>query len=128
MGSRLLPLLLAIAALGAGAAGAATVASLVVLIAIPCAAAAAFVAISDALEGRPARLRAGSTSLALALLVIGEMVRTHAPVGGAVPALAISTLVAVVFLYVLPALVWVLEPLRFRPRPSAARVRIAPPA
>jgi hypothetical protein len=56
------------------------------------------------------------------------MVRTHAPLGGAVPALAVSTLVAVVFLYVLPALVWVLEPLRFRPRQSAARVRIAPDA
>jgi hypothetical protein len=127
MGSRILPLMLAIAALAAGGAGADGAAAVLVLIAIPCAAAAAFVAISDVLEGRPEKLRAVTTALALALMVIGSTVRTSAPLGGAVPALAVSTLVAAVVLYGLPAFVWVLEPL-VRPRHSAQRVRVAPDA
>jgi len=128
MGSRILPLVLAIAALAAGGAGADGAAAVLVLIAVPCAAAAAFVAISDALEGRPEKLRAVTTGLALALIVIGSTVRTGAPLGGTVPALAVSTLVAAVVLYALPAFVWVLEPLRLRPRHSAPRVRVAPDA
>ena len=121
MGSRLLPLSFALAALAAEAAGADRIAPLLVLAAIPCAAAASFVAISDALEGRHATLRAVSTSLALALLVIGSMAREHAPRGGAVPTLAVSTLVAAVIVYAIPALVWVLEPLVLRPRTARAR-------
>ena len=128
MGSRILPLVLAVAALAAGGAGADGAAAVLVLIAIPCAAAAAFVAISDMLEGRPEKLRAVTAALALALIVIGSTVRTGAPVGGAVPALAVSTLVAAVVLYAVPAFVWVLEPLRLRPRHSAPRVRVAPDA
>ncbi|HUJ93185.1 MAG TPA: hypothetical protein VLW05_10835, partial [Gaiellaceae bacterium] len=96
VGSRLLPLMLALAALAAGAAGRNGLAFVLVLATIPCAAAAAFVAVSDALEGRPARLRAVSTSLALSLVVIGCTVRAVAPRGGHVPAFAVSTLVAAV--------------------------------
>jgi len=45
-----------------------------------------------------------------------------------VPAFAVSTLVAAVLLYTLPALVWVLEPLRLRPRPARVRARTLPGA
>ena len=128
VGSRLLPLTFALAALAAGAAGRNGLAFLLVLATIPCAAAAAFVAVSDALEGRPARLRAVSTSLALSLVVIGCTVRAGAPRGGHVPAFAVSTLVAALLLYTVPALFWVLEPLRPRPRPSRVRARTLPGA
>ncbi|HYA07942.1 MAG TPA: hypothetical protein VEG24_00030 [Gaiellaceae bacterium] len=128
MGSRLLPFSLALAAVVAGAAGSDRPAFVLVLLAIPCAAAAAFVAISDALEGRAARLRAVSTSVALALIVIGSTVRASAPRGGHVPPFAVSTLVAAMLLYTLPALVWLLEPLRLRPRPARVRVRTLPDA
>lgn len=128
MGSRLLPLSLALGALVAGAAGSDRVAFVLVLLAIPCAAAASFVAISDALEGRAARLRAVSTSVALALIVIGCTVRESAPRGGHVPPFAVSTLVIAMIVYTLPALVWLLEPLRLRPRPARVRVRTLPGA
>lgn len=127
-GSRLLPLTLALAALGAGAAGKNGLAFVLVLATIPCAAAAAFVAVSDALEGRAARTRAISTSLALSLVVIGCTVRAAAPRGGHVPPFAVSTLVAAVLLYTVPALLWVLEPLRPRPRASRVRARTLPGA
>jgi hypothetical protein len=96
--------------------------------AIPCAAGASFVAISDVLEGRAARLRAVSTSIALALIVVGSTVRASAPSGGHVPAFAVSTLVAAMLLYTLPAVVWLLEPLVLRPRPARVRVRTLPDA
>lgn len=124
MGSRLLPFSLALAALVAGGFGSDRLAFYLVLAAIPCAAAASFVAISDALEGRAARLRAVSTSLALALIVIGCTVRESAPRGGHVPPFAVSTLVAAMLLYTLPGLVWLLEPLRLRPRPARVRVPV----
>jgi hypothetical protein len=123
MGSRLLPLVIALAALVAGAAGSDGLAFALVLAAIPCAAAASFVAVSDALEGRAARLRAVSTTVALSLIVVGCTVRASAPRGGHVPPFAISTLVAAMIVYTLPALVWLLEPLRLRPRPAPVRVR-----
>ena len=128
MGSRLLPFSLALGALVAGAAGSDRVALYLVLLTIPAAAAASFVSVSDALEGRAARLRAFSTSAALALIVIGSTVRASAPRGGHVPAFAVSTLVAAMLLYTLPALLWVLEPLRLRPRPAQVRVRTLPEA
>jgi hypothetical protein len=128
MGSRLLPLSLALGAVVAGAAGSNRMAFILVLLTIPCAAAASFVAISDALEGRAARLRAVSTSIALSLIVIGCAVRESAPRGGHVPAFAVSTLVAAMVVYTLPALVWLLEPLRLRPQPSRVRVRTLPDA
>jgi hypothetical protein len=128
MGSRVLPFLLALGALVAGAAGSDSFAFYVVLAAIPCAAAASFVAISDVLDGRAARLRAVSSSLALALIVVGSTVRASAPSGGHVPPFAVSTLVAAMLLYTLPAVVWLLEPPRLRPRPARVRVRSLPEA
>jgi hypothetical protein len=45
-----------------------------------------------------------------------------------VPAFAVSTLVAAMVLYTLPAVVWLLEPLVLRPRPARVRVRTLPDA
>ena len=126
MGSRLLPLSFALGALLADAAGAHRVAFYLVLLAVPGAAAAAFVGAGDALEGRHAWLRGMSTTIALALLVLGSAVRENAPHGAAVPTLAISAVVAAVIAYAIPALAWMLEPLRPRPRRTEdGRVRRA---
>ena len=127
MGSRLLPLSFAAGALLADAAGVHRVAFYFVLLAIPGAAAAAFVGAGDALEGRHAWLRGVSTTLALALLVLGSAVRSNAPHGAGVPALAVSAIVAAVVAYALPGLAWLLEPLR--PRTGARhRPAISDPA
>ena len=123
MGSRLLPLCLALGAVAADAAGVHRLAFWLVLLAVPGAAAAAFVAAGDALEGRGAWLRAGTTAFALAALVLGSAVRESAPHGAPVPALAVSAVVAAVVAYGLPALAWLLEPLVPRPRARALRVR-----
>ena len=61
MGSRLLPLCLALGATLADTAGAHHLAVWLVLAAVPCAAAAAFVAAGDVLDGRPAWVRALTT-------------------------------------------------------------------
>jgi hypothetical protein len=124
MGSRLLPLSLALAALVCDLAGLHRLAFYVVLLAVVGAAAAAFVAVGDAIEGRGGFLRAASSALALALLVIGSAVRAEASVGGGLPTLAVSAIVLAVVAYVVPALVWVLEPLK--PRPRVARPSLAP--
>jgi hypothetical protein len=124
MGSRLLPLSLAVGATVADAAGAHGVAFWLVLLAVPGAAAAAFVGAGDALEGRGAWLRAGSTVLALALLVLGSAVRENAPHGAAVPPLAVSAVIAATIAYALPALAWLLAGLVPRPAPRPARVRV----
>jgi Sec-independent protein secretion pathway component TatC len=110
MGSRLFPLVLALAASLADAGGHHQLAGLLVLLAIPCGAAAAFVAISDALEGRQALVRAGTSTLALLLFVIGSAVRHGAPAGAQVPAFAFSAVVAAGILYLVPVLLWVLQP------------------
>jgi hypothetical protein len=123
MGSRVLPLTLAVAALLADAGGAHGLAFYLVLLAIPGAAAAAFLGAGDAFDGG-AWLRGVTTTLALALLVLGSAVREGAPHGAAVPALATSAVVAAVIAYVLPALVWVLEPLRPRRRLPARRTAL----
>jgi hypothetical protein len=123
LGSRLVPLSIAAGALLADAAGAHRVAFYLVLLAIPGAAAAAFIGAGDALEGRGAWLRGISTTLALMLLVLGSAVRENAPHGAAVPSLAVSSVVAAIVVYGLPALAWVLEP--FVPRPP---LRTAAPA
>jgi hypothetical protein len=115
MGSRLLPLSFAVAALAADAAGVHGLAFYLVLFAIPGAAAAAFLAAGDALEGKDV-LRGVTSALALTLLVLASAVRSQAPEGGAVPALAASALIAAILVYGLPLLAWVLEPLRPRPR------------
>ena len=126
MGSRLLPLSLAVGALLADTVGAHRVAFYLVLLAIPGAAAAAFVGAGDALEGKGAWLRGISTTLALTLLVLGSAVRENAPHGAAVPSLAVSAVVAAVVVYGLPVLAWVLEPLLPRPRlRTAAAARAA---
>ena len=110
MGSRLFPLLLALGATLADGAGAHHLAVWLVLIAVPCAAAAAFVAAGDVLEGRPARVRAFTTGGALVLLLVSSAVRQAAPVGAAVPAVALSAAIGAAILYLVPALLWVLQP------------------
>jgi hypothetical protein len=123
MGSRLLPLSLASGALLADAAGIHRLGFWLVLLAVPCAAAAAFVGVADVLDGRNARLRAGGTTLALALLLLGSAVRDNAPHGRGVPALAISAVLGAVLLYGLPALAWVLEPFVPRVRTAEPKLR-----
>jgi hypothetical protein len=125
MGSRLLPISLALGALLADAAGAHRAAFYLVLLAIPGAAAAAFIGAGDALEGKGAWLRGISTTLALTLLVLGSAVRENAPRGAAVPSLAVSAVVAAVVVYGIPALAWVLEPFLPRPRVRTVTVRAA---
>lgn len=110
MGSRLLPFGLALGVVLADLAGAGGLSSLVLLVAIVAAAGAAIVAVSDLLEGRPAGIRAVTSAGALALLVLGSAVRTGAATGAAVPAVAVSAVVAAAILYVLPVLFWVVRP------------------
>jgi hypothetical protein len=110
MGSRLLPLGLALGATLADLAGAHQLSSLVLLAAIVCAAGAAIVAVGDALEGHPARIRAVTSVGALALLVLGSAVREGAAADAAIPAVAVSAVIAASILYVLPVLFWILQP------------------
>jgi hypothetical protein len=121
MGSRLLPLLLALGALGADATGLRQLASYLVLLAVVGAAAAAFVCVGDALAGRGSWLAGISSGLALMLLLLGSAVRAAAAVGAGVPTLALSSLVLASLLYSLPVLGWVFQPLA--PRPRDVRVR-----
>ena len=111
MGSRLLPLSLAIGVLLADATGLHHFAFYLVLLAVVGAAAAAFVGVGDLLEGTGGILRAGTTSLSLALLVLGSAVRANATVGGHVPAVAVSAVLAAVLVYSLPVLGWFFQPL-----------------
>lgn len=124
MGSRLLPLALAAGALLADGIGLHRGASYLVLLAVPAAAAAALVGVADVMEGKAAWARAIATACALALLLLGAAVRSGAPAGAAVPALAVSTLVAVLVVYSAPLLGWLAEPLRPRRR-EPRRVRDA---
>ena len=116
MGSRLFPLCLALGATLADSVGAHQVGGWLVLLAIPCAAAAAVLAI-----GERAWLRTGTSGGALVLFVLASAVRHGAPVGAAVPALAVSAVVAAGVAYLLPLLVWVLQPAPLRPaQPTAS--------
>ena len=117
MGSRLLPLSLALGAFTADAAGFHHIAYYLVLLAVVGAAAAAFVGVGEWLEGKGGLVRAGSTTLALVLLVLGSAVRSIAPEGGSVPVFAVSTLVLAALVYCLPALVWLVEPVAPRAQP-----------
>ena len=110
MGSRLLPLVLATAALAAGATGLGTLALWLGLLAVPAAAAVAFVAVSDTLEGRPALLQAVTGCLALGFVVLASAARENAPNGGAVSPLATWGLLLALLAYAVPLLAWVLEP------------------
>ena len=112
MGSRLLPLVLATAALAAGASGLEGLALWLGLLAVPVASAAAFVAVSDVLEGRPALLRAATSGTALALLILASAVRENAAIGSAPSPLATWALLLGLLVYAVPAVAWILAPLR----------------
>ena len=122
MGSRLLPLALATAALAAGSVGLGGLALWLGLFTIPAAAAAAFVAVSDLLEGSAGLLRAATISLALGFVVLACAVRSNAAVGAAAPRLATWALLAALFAYFVPTVAWVLEPVKVtRTRPERRR-------
>jgi hypothetical protein len=123
MGSRLLPLLLALCTIVADIGGFHRIALYLVLLAVVGAAAAAIVGVGDILEGRSTWLRAGSTGAALALLLLGSAARANAAVGAPVPALALSAVVGAVILYSVPLVAWLLEPLAPRPRDARVRAR-----
>jgi len=126
MGSRLLPLGLVVGALLADGAGLHRVAYYLLLPAVVGAAAAAFVALADAIEGKAhAWLRGVTTSLALAFLVVGALVRANTAEGASVPKLGTSAGVAALVVYCLPLLAWLLEPLRPRPRVRARAARVS---
>jgi hypothetical protein len=112
VGSRLLPLVLATAALAAGAGGLDGLALWLGLATVPAAAAAAFVAVSDTLEGRPAHLRAFTSGGALALVILASAARGNAPTGAAPSPVATWALVVALLAYAVPFVVWVLEPVR----------------
>ena len=125
MGSRLLPLVLATAALAAGAAGLGGLALWLGLLTVPAAAAAAFVAVSDTLEGRPALLRAVTSGVALALVVVASAARQNAPTGRAASPLATWGLLFALLTYGVPFVVWMLEPLLV-PRRTRLQRRLRP--
>jgi hypothetical protein len=126
VGSRLLPLVLATAALAAGAAGLPGPALWIGLLAVPAAAATAFAAVSDMLDGRPARVRAATSSLALGLVVLASAARANAATGAAAPPLATWGLVLALLAYAVPVLVWVLHPVRLSRRPARVQRRLRP--
>lgn len=129
MGSRLLPPVLATAALAAGQFGLGGLALWLGLVLVVAAAAAAFVAVSDVLEGRPALLGAVMSCVALALVVLASASRSSAPAGAAVSPLASSALVLALLAYGVPFVAWVLEPVRVpRRRTSSQRRRRLRPA
>jgi hypothetical protein len=126
VGSRLLPLVLATAALTAGAAGLGGLALWLGLLTVPVAAAAAFNVVSDALDGRPARLQALTSGTALALVVLASAVRESAPTGAAVSPLATWALLLALLAYAVPLVAWVLEPVRVPRRTQRAQRRLRP--
>jgi len=126
VGSRLLPLVLATAALAAATGGLGGVALWLGLLAVPAAAAAAFVAVSDTLEGRPALLQAVTGCLALVLLVVASAARENAPTGAGPAPLAIWGLVLALLVYGIPLLTWVFEPVRVPRRTRRPQRRLRP--
>lgn len=125
MGSRLLPLVLATAALAAGAAGLGELALWLGLLTVPAAAAAAFVAVSDTLEGRPALLQAVTSGVALLLVLVSSAARQNAPTGHAASPLATWGLVFALLAYGIPLVAWVLEPMRV-PKRTRPQRRLRP--
>jgi hypothetical protein len=114
-------------AFAAGAFGLGGLALWLCLFAIPAAAAAAFVAISDLLEGKATRIFAVTSSLALAFVVLGCAVRSNAVAGTAAPPLATWALLAALLAYVVPTLAWVFEPVKVtRTKPERRRRRPRP--
>lgn len=124
MGSRLLPLGLVTVAFAAGTFGFGGLALWLGFFAVPAAAAAAFVAVSDLLEGKAALIFAATNSLALCFVVLGSAARSNAAVGAGAPPLATWALLAALFAYSLPAVAWVLEPVKVtRTKPERRRRR-----
>ena len=123
LGSRLLPLALATAAFAAGAGGLETLALWLGLLTVPAAAATAFVAVSDVLDGRPSQLRAVTSGLALALVVVASAARSNAPTAAAASPLAMWALFLALVSYALPFVVWVLRPARV-PRSTRSQRRL----
>jgi hypothetical protein len=123
VGSRLLPLVLAAAALAAGQFGLGGLALWVGLAVVPAAAAAAFVSVSDVLEGRPALLTAVMSGLALAFVVVASASRSSATAGAAVSPLATWALVLALLAYAVPLVAWVLEPVRMPRRRTVSERR-----
>jgi hypothetical protein len=124
MGSRLSPVSLALATLAAGALGLQQFASLLGFLAVAAAAGVSFVAISDMLESRPARLRAFTCAFSLVLLVAASADRFGAPRGAPTPHFATPAIVAALVVYAVPLVAWVLEPLVTRPRTKRSRTRV----
>lgn len=124
VGSRLLPLVLAAAALAAGQLGLGGLALWLGLLLVVAAAAAAFVAVSEVLEGRPALLAAVTSGVALAFVVLASASRSSAPTGTSAGPLATWALVLALLAYGVPLVAWVLEPVRMpRRRTSSQRRR-----
>jgi len=114
------------AAFAAGILGLAGLTLWLGLLAIPAAAAAAFVSVSDLLEGKAPLLSAVTNSLALAFIVLESAVRSNAAVGSAAPPLASGALVAAMLAYSIPTVAWVLEPVKVtRAKPERRRRRPA---
>ena len=109
----------------AGAAGLGGLAPWLGLLVVPVAAAAAFVAISDTLEGRPALLSAMTSGLALVLVVVASAARQNAPTGSAASPLATWGLVLALLAYAVPLVAWVLAPMRVPRRTRPQRLRPA---
>lgn len=125
VGSRLLPLVLATAALAAGVAGLGGPALWLGLATVPAAAAAAFVAASDAIEGRPALLRAVTSGLSLAFVILASAARENAPTGASPSPVATWALLVALVVYAVPLVAWVVEPVRV-PRRTVRPRRLRP--
>ncbi len=125
LGSRLLPLVLATAAFAAGVSGLPGLALWIGLLTVPVAAAAAFVAVSDLLEGRSSHLRAVSCGVALALVVVASAARSTAPTGASASPLATWALLLALVAYAVPLVAWVIQPARV-PREARSRRRLRP--
>jgi hypothetical protein len=125
VGSRLLPLVLAAAALAAAAAGLAGLALWLGLLTVPAAAAAAFVAVSDTLEGRPVLMQAVTSAVALLLVVVASAARENALTGHAASPLATWGLLLALLAYGVPFVTWLLEPLRV-PKRARPQRRLRP--
>lgn len=97
------------------------------LLAIPAAAAVAFVAVSDRLEGTGRLIYAVTNSFALALIVLSCAVGSNAAVGAAASPLATWALVGALLAYSIPAFAWMLEPVKVtRTKPERRRRRPRP--
>ena len=89
------------------------------------AAAAAFVAVSDTLEGRPVLLQAVTSGIALLLVVVASAARGSAETGHAASPLATWGLLFALLAYGIPLVTWLLEPLR-APQRTRPQRRLQP--